>query len=54
MNEEANKQSSSEERNKSSSTEEEDSILNSDLEEYNAAMKKLIWVSGLSIVFITC
>lgn len=37
--------------NKSSS--EEDDILPTDLEEYNAAMKKLVWVSCVSIVFIT-
>lgn len=43
---------SQEEKHKSSS--EEDSILNSDLEEYNNAMKKLIWVTSLSCVFITC
>lgn len=26
----------------------------SDLEEYNAAMKKLVWVTALSVVFISC
>ena len=62
MNEEKNhehKHSSScnhshEDKGKNSSEEEEDSILPSDLEEYNAAMKKLVWVTALSIVFITC
>ena len=37
-----------------SESSEEDSIHPSDLEEYNAAMTKLIWVSCLSVVFITC
>jgi hypothetical protein len=54
MNEEAHKHSPSQEEKNKSSSEEEDSILNSDLEEYNAAMKKLIWVTCLSVVFITC
>ena len=54
MNEEAHKNSPSQEEKNKSSSEEEDSILNSDLEEYNAAMKKLIWVTCLSVVFITC
>jgi solute carrier family 30 (zinc transporter), member 2 len=54
MNEEAHKHSPSQEEKNKSSSEEEDSILNSDLDEYNAAMKKLIWVTALSIVFISC
>jgi zinc transporter 2 len=45
---------SHEEKEKKSSSEEEDSIQASDLDEYNAAMKKLVWVTSLSVVFITC